>query len=73
MNRSLRVLIVYGTSFGATKGTSQEVARILREKNFEVKVVNDKRKKSKTSLSMGWSSWGAAWHIVDGMVRPRIF
>ena len=32
MNRSPRGLIVYGTSFGATKGTSEEIARILRGK-----------------------------------------
>ena len=40
MNRSPRGLIVYGTSFGAIKGTSEEIARILQEENFEVKVVN---------------------------------
>lgn len=40
MNLSTRGLIVYGTSFGATKGTSEEIARTLREENFEVDLVN---------------------------------
>lgn len=53
MNRSLRVLIVYGTSFGATKGTSEEVARILREENFDVKVVNAQEEKIKDISEYG--------------------
>ncbi len=40
MNRSPRGLIVYGTSFGATKGTSEEIARILQQGNFDIRVVN---------------------------------
>jgi menaquinone-dependent protoporphyrinogen IX oxidase len=40
MNRSPRGLIVYGTSFGATKGTAEEIARILREESFDIKIVN---------------------------------
>jgi len=47
MNRNLRGLIVYGTSFGATKGTSEEIARILREENFDVKLVNAQEEKVK--------------------------
>ncbi len=38
----MRALIVYGTNFGATKDTSQEIARILAEENLEVTVVNAK-------------------------------
>jgi len=47
MNRDAQALIVYGTSFGATKGTSEEIARILREENFEVKIVNAQEEKVK--------------------------
>ena len=47
MNNSLRGLIVYGTSFGATKGTSEEIARILREENFDIKIVNAQEEKIK--------------------------
>jgi len=45
MNRSLRGLIVYGTSFGATKGTSEEIARILREEHFDIKIVDAQEEK----------------------------
>ncbi len=45
--KSPRVLIVYGTSFGATKGTSEEIARILREENFDIKIVNAQEEKIK--------------------------
>lgn len=47
MNRSSRGLIVYGTSFGATKGTSEEIAKILREENFDMKIVNAQEEKVK--------------------------
>jgi len=47
MNRGPRGLIVYGTSFGATKGTSEEIARILREENFDIKIVNAQEEKVK--------------------------
>jgi len=47
MNRNPRALIVYGTSFGATKGTSEEIAKILREENFDVKIVNAQEEKVK--------------------------
>ena len=43
----MKALIVYGTSFGATKGTSEEIAKILREENFDVKVVNAQEEKVK--------------------------
>ena len=47
MSGSPRGLIVYGTSFGATKGTSEEIARILREENFDIKIVNAQEEKVK--------------------------
>lgn len=40
-------LIVYGTTFGATKGTSEEIARILREEKFDIKIVNAQEEKIK--------------------------
>jgi menaquinone-dependent protoporphyrinogen IX oxidase len=45
--KSPRGLIVYGTSFGATKGTSEEIARILREENFDIRIVNAGEEKVK--------------------------
>ena len=47
MNRNPRGIIVYGTSFGATKGTSEEIARILREKSFDINIVNAQDEKIK--------------------------
>ena len=43
----MRTLIVYGTRYGATAGTSEEIAKILREEGFDVKVVNAKEEKVK--------------------------
>lgn len=53
MNRGPRGLIVYGTSFGATKGTSEEIARVLREENFDIKVVNAQEEKIKDISEYG--------------------
>ena len=47
MNGRARGLIVYGTSFGATKSTSEEIARILREENFDIIIVNAQEEKIK--------------------------
>lgn len=43
----MNALIAYGTRYGATMGTSQEIARILMEAGFKVKVVNLKEEKIK--------------------------
>jgi menaquinone-dependent protoporphyrinogen oxidase len=41
----MRVLIVYGSRYGATAGTSEEIAKILREEGFTVNIVNAKQEK----------------------------
>jgi len=41
----VKTLIVYGTRYGATTGTSNEIAKVLREAGFEIKVVNTKKEK----------------------------
>jgi menaquinone-dependent protoporphyrinogen oxidase len=41
----VRALIVYGTRYGATAGTSEEIAKVLREAGFDVKVANAKKEK----------------------------
>jgi menaquinone-dependent protoporphyrinogen oxidase len=43
----MKALIVYATRYGATALTSQEIAKILREENIEVKVVDAKKEKIK--------------------------
>jgi menaquinone-dependent protoporphyrinogen IX oxidase len=42
---SKKALIVYGTRFGATTGTSEEIANILRTEGLDVRVVNAKKEK----------------------------
>jgi len=43
----MTTLIVYGTRYGATAGTSEEIAKVLQGEGFEVKVVNAKEMKIK--------------------------
>lgn len=42
---SKKALIIYGTRFGATTSTSEEIAKVLREEGFDVTVVNAKKDK----------------------------
>lgn len=42
-----KVLIVYGTRYGATESTSEEIAKVLRGEGLDVKVVNAKKEKIK--------------------------
>lgn len=42
---SKKALIVYGTRFGATTGTSEEIANVLRNEGFDVRIVNAKKEK----------------------------
>jgi menaquinone-dependent protoporphyrinogen IX oxidase len=42
-----KALIVYGTRYGATSTTSEDIAVVLRQKGFDVKVVNAKKDKVK--------------------------
>ncbi|MFX1260430.1 MAG: flavodoxin domain-containing protein [Promethearchaeota archaeon] len=40
-----KVLIVFGTRYGATKSTAEEIARIFQEEDYNVKIVNAKEEK----------------------------
>ena len=42
-----KALIVYGTRYGATASTSEEIAEVLRQEGFDVKVVDLKKDKVK--------------------------
>ena len=43
----IKALIVYGTRYGATTSTSEEIAKILRQEGLEVRVVDAKQEKIK--------------------------
>ena len=43
----MKALIVYATRYGATARASQEIAKTLREENFEVKITNAKKEQIK--------------------------
>jgi len=43
----ISALIVYGTRYGATASTSEEIAETLRKEGFDVKVVNARKDKVK--------------------------
>jgi menaquinone-dependent protoporphyrinogen oxidase len=43
----MKTLLVYGTRYGATASTSEEIANVLRGESFDVKVVNAKEEKIK--------------------------
>ena len=43
----MKTLIVYGTRYGATAGTSEEIGKILSNVGLDVKVVNAKEEKIK--------------------------
>ena len=42
-----KILIAYGTRYGATTSTTEEIAKVLHGEGFEVKVVNLKEEKVK--------------------------
>lgn len=44
----MKTLIVYGTRYGATASTSEEIAKVLREEGLDAKVVNAKEEKIKS-------------------------
>jgi len=44
---TLKALIAYGTRYGATTGTSEEIAKTLREEGFDTKIVDLKEERIK--------------------------
>jgi menaquinone-dependent protoporphyrinogen oxidase len=49
----LKALVLYATRYGATKETSEEIAKILREEGFAVKAVNAQEEKVKDISEYG--------------------
>jgi len=44
-----KALIVYGTRYGAAASTVEEIAKILRQEELDVRVINAKQEKIKTA------------------------
>jgi menaquinone-dependent protoporphyrinogen oxidase len=44
---NMNTLLVYGTRYGATASTSEEIATVLRSEGLQVKIVNLKNEKVK--------------------------
>jgi menaquinone-dependent protoporphyrinogen oxidase len=45
--RKIKALVAYGTRYGATKGISHEISKILEENNFDVKTLDVKEEEIK--------------------------
>jgi menaquinone-dependent protoporphyrinogen oxidase len=43
----LKALVIYGTRYGATASTSEEISKVLQSEGLEVKVINAKKEKVK--------------------------
>ena len=50
---NLKAIIVFGTRYGATKDTAEEIAKTLQEENFDVRVINIKEEKIKDISEYG--------------------
>ncbi len=50
---NLKAIIVFGTRYGATRDTAEEIAKILKARKFDVKVVNIKEEKVKDIAEYG--------------------
>jgi len=55
----MKALIVYGTRYGATKETSEEIARVLREEKIDVKVFDAQEEKVKDISEYGLIAVGS--------------
>jgi menaquinone-dependent protoporphyrinogen IX oxidase len=55
----VKALIFYGTRYGATKQTSEEIAKVFREENFDVRVINGQEEKVKDISEYGLVAVGS--------------
>ena len=68
-----KALIVYGTRFGATATTAEEIAGVLRNNGLEVKVVNAKKEKVKDISSYDLIIVGSGMMIEKWTKEPEQF
>jgi len=68
-----KALIVYGTRYGATEMTSEEIADVLRQEGLEVKVVNLKKDKVKDITEYELVIVGSGIQINKWTKEPEMF
>jgi menaquinone-dependent protoporphyrinogen oxidase len=68
-----KALIVYGTRYGATGSTSEEIAKVLQEKGLEVKVVNAKKEKVKDISLFDLIIVGSGMQMGKWTGEPEVF
>jgi menaquinone-dependent protoporphyrinogen IX oxidase len=68
-----KALIVYGTRYGATASTSQEIAATLRKEGIYVRVVNVKEEKVKNISEYDLVLVGSGIQIFNGQVNRKTF
>ncbi len=68
-----KVLIVYGTRYGATESTSAEIAKVLQGEGLEVKVVNAKKEKVKDISPYDLIIVGSGMQMGKWTVEPEQF
>jgi menaquinone-dependent protoporphyrinogen IX oxidase len=70
---SKKALVVYGTRFGATAITSEEIGNVLRSKGIEVRIVNLKKEKVKDISGYGLIIVGSGMMIHRWTREPEKF
>ncbi len=68
-----KVLIAYGTRYGATAGTAEEIAKMLQGEGFEVKIVNLKEGKVKNISEFGLVIIGSGMRINMWTSKAKAF
>jgi len=68
-----KALIVYGTRYGATASTSEEIAKTLRQQRLEVRVVNAKEEKIKDIAEYDLVIVGSGIQIYRWTSEPEDF
>ncbi|MCK4885622.1 flavodoxin domain-containing protein [Candidatus Bathyarchaeota archaeon] len=68
-----KALIVYGTRYGATASTSEEIAEVLRQEGMDVRVVNAKKDKIKDITEYELVIVGSGIKIAKWTKEPEKF
>ena len=70
---TMNALIVYGTRYGATASTSKEIAKVLRDEGFNVRVVNVKNERVKDISEYEFIIVGSGMKINRWTKEPEQF